>query len=108
MRNFRIVDGDNDFAANLIRHVIRGTESGHLADAIHRKPGLFGTGLVVEAAVEDAAVVAGLMLSDVGLLFEDDDFSEQPAFTGFKCRSKADDASPDDAQSPVSIRSHDF
>ena len=92
--NFARFRGDDDFAAAFMADVVL------LAEAIHFLPadgailGLEGTGLVVEPAVNDAAVVAGLMGGQLGLGFEQDQRQVAVGQEGVG-RGQADDAAAD-------------
>ncbi len=66
--------GDHQFAADLVRDAVFAAELDHLPDALDGQARFDGTRLVVEAGVEHAAVVAGLVPSDGRLFFEDGDF----------------------------------
>src|SRR5438270_478612 len=59
-------------------------------------PRFVGAGLVVDAGVDDAAVVAGLVVRDVGLFFEQDEpRAWRPVEDGAR-RRQPDDAAADD------------
>ena len=62
--DFGLVGGDHQLAADLVRDAVFAAERDHLPDAVDRQPRLDRPGLVVEAAVQHAAVVAGLMPAD--------------------------------------------
>jgi len=60
--------GDDDFAALLVGDLVLAAESEHLLQTANGELGFVRTGFVIEAGVEDAAVVAGLVLAE-GLFF---------------------------------------
>jgi hypothetical protein len=88
------VSGDDEFAAYLMGDGVLAAEIDHLADAGDGESGLEGARLIVEAAVEDAAVVAGLMAADGGLLFEQGNARIGTALEQAPGSGKADDTSP--------------
>jgi hypothetical protein len=68
------------------------TEFDHLADAAHRKPRFYRARLVINARVEHAAVIAGLMTTDTIFFFKNRDFRIRKAFPEPVGRGKPDDA----------------
>ena len=68
-RHFVLTGGDHHFAAHVVPDPVRLAEFDHLADAAHGQPSAARSGLVVQAAVQHAAVVAALMKRDLRALF---------------------------------------
>ena len=60
----------HQFSANLVRDAVLLAERDHLPDSGDRKPGLHRSWLVVEAAMQHAAVVAALVLPYAGFLLQ--------------------------------------
>jgi hypothetical protein len=65
--NFAGIDGDHELSADLMGYPPLSRISCHLPDAADGKPGLAGTRDVVQAGVQNATVVTGLMLADIVL-----------------------------------------
>ena len=95
-RDLRLVGGDDHLAAHLVVDAALVAVLAELEVAGVAEPSLLGAGSVVDSRVDDAAVVAGLVLGDLGLFFQHD----EPAvgvFAGERHRcGEADDASADD------------
>jgi hypothetical protein len=64
----------HELAANFVRDRMLAAEFDHLADDADGQPGFEGPRLIVEARVEDAAIVAGLVAADGALFFYNSDF----------------------------------
>src|SRR5258708_20124271 len=62
--------GHHQLSADLMRDFVAAAELHHLSDTAYRQTGLSGTGFVVQARMQHAAVVAGLVPSHGGLLFK--------------------------------------
>ena len=71
--NLGFVDGDDDLAAFFVGDAAFVAVMGEEPGAFHAVAGLEGAGSVVDAGVDDTAVVAGLVSGEVGLLFDDQD-----------------------------------
>jgi hypothetical protein len=71
--NFGVVGGNDDLPANFMGDSVFAAEIRHQADSAHGKPGFQRAGLVVEAAVEHAAVVRALVASGSVFFFKDAD-----------------------------------
>jgi len=67
---FGFFGGDDDLAADLVRNRVLTAESDHGLCARYGEASLHGAGLVIEAGVDDAAVMAGLMCGHRGFLIE--------------------------------------
>ena len=96
---FGFVGGDDEFAADFVGDGVGLAEGDHFADAGDGEPGLEGAGLVVEAGVEDAAVVAGLVLAGAALFFEEGDGGAGTGEEEFVGGGETDDAAADDGVS---------
>jgi hypothetical protein len=81
--------------AHLVRYVVFLAESNHLPDASNRQPGLHRPRLVVEAAVQHAAVVAALMLSNAGFFLEHRDGRAWKLLSQSKCGGQPDNSPAD-------------
>jgi hypothetical protein len=69
--DFGFCGGDDDLSTNLMSDGVLAAEIGHEPDSAHGKAGFQRTGLVVEAAVEDTAVVRALVAAGAILFFKD-------------------------------------
>jgi hypothetical protein len=98
------VDGDDHFSARLERDRLPRAQLLHPALAAEAVRGLQRAGLVVDARVEDARVVAGLVLADAGFLLEDDDLAAGEARLEAVRRREPDDSAADDDQRHRSTR----
>ncbi len=95
-RHFAFIGRHHQLAADLVRHTMLLAECHHLADSGYRQPRFSRAGLVIETAVQDAAVVAGLVPPDSGLLFEQSDARAGKALSETVRGRQADDAAADD------------
>jgi hypothetical protein len=68
--DFGFGGGDDDFSANLMGDGVLAAEVGHEPDSAHGEAGFQRAGFVVEAAVEDAAVVRALVAAGAILFFK--------------------------------------
>ena len=79
--DFGFVGGDDDLPADFMGDSMLAAEFGHEPNPVHGESGLQRTGLVIEAAVEDAAVVRALVAAGSVFFFKDADrrawFAEQ-------------------------------
>ncbi len=94
--DFGFCGGDNDLAADLMGDGVLATEFGHEPDSADGEAGFQRTGLVVEAAVEDAAVVRALVAAGAILFFKDANGCTGLADEQFTGCGQADDTAPDD------------
>ena len=85
--------GHYQLAADLMRNAMLPAESLHLPDALDRQPGLQRSRLVVQAGVQDTAVVAALVLANLGLLLQHDHLGLRLGHRQPVRHSKADDSS---------------
>jgi hypothetical protein len=67
---FEVIGGDDDFAALVVRDVMLAAEGQHLAEAGEGETRFERAGSVMQAGVEDAAIVRRLVLADVSLFFD--------------------------------------
>ena len=88
-RQFVSVGSDDDFAAHFVGNSVLAAELDHGRRSGHAKPGLHGSRLVVDAGVNDAAVVAALVAGDAVFFFE-----EQQAQAGKAARNFERDPEP--------------
>ena len=91
----RLPRRDDDLAAALVGDVVLLAELQHLLGPADRQPGLGGAGAVVEPAVDDAAVVAGLMLADIRFFLQHDDGNAGEALHKRQCGGESNDAAAD-------------
>ena len=92
----RLVGRHDDLAAALVGDVVLPAELQHLLGPAHGEPRLGGAGPIVEAAVDHAAVVPRLVLTDVGLLLDHDDGQPGEALDQGERGGQANDAAADD------------
>ena len=88
--------GHDELAADLVGDAVLAAEVDHLADAGDGEAGLEGAGLVVEAGMEDAAVVGALVAAGAGFLFEEGDLGGGVGLEEAVGGGQADDSSADD------------
>src|ERR1019366_10094293 len=69
-RHFAVIGRHHQLSADIVRDSVFPAELRHLADARNREPRSQRSRFVVEAAVQHAAVVSGLVLADRTFLFE--------------------------------------
>ncbi len=102
-RQLRLVGRHDQLAAEAIRDCLLFAVSDQLGRAGDAKPGLERAGLVVDAGVDDAAVVPGLMLPDLCLLLEHDQSRAGPPAQNLARSGQPDDPRPDhhDVAAPV-------
>ena len=90
------IHGDDELAADFVGDAVVAAEGGHFLDAGDGEAGLQGAGLVIEAGVEDAAVVAGLVKANAGFFFENDNLTAGKTGGELEGGGQADDAAADD------------
>ena len=95
-RQFKGVGGDDNFATNLVRDGFGTAEVEELLITGSAVGGFETSGFVVEAGVDDAAVVSGLMAGRGGFLFDEDEPGSGSGLEQFECGGEADDATADD------------
>ncbi len=95
-RNLRVIGGDDEFAADLVRDAVRAAECRHLADAGYCQASLGGARRVVQARVQHAAIVTALLLGEIGVFFEDDRLGVRPELVDLIRGRESDDAAADD------------
>src|SRR2546425_4897640 len=93
-----LAGGDDALAAAVDADAVGSAELHHQPRALDAEPRLGGAGLVVDAGVDDAAVVAGLVRGQRRLLLED----HEPCTGGARAErargGERDDAAADDGQ----------
>jgi hypothetical protein len=94
--DFGFGGGDNDLAADLMGDGVLATEFGHEPDSADGEAGFQRSGLVIESAVEDTAVVRALVAARAILFFKDKNggarfFQKQLAGDGETHDASADD-----------------
>src|SRR5579885_707476 len=95
-RDLPLVRRHHQLAANFVRDAALLTERHHLPDARHRQPRPHGPWLVVQAAMQYAAVVPGLMPAHRSLFFEDSHPATRQLFSQAVGRGQPHDSSADD------------
>ena len=95
-RDFSGVGCDYKFAADFVRHFVRPAKLGHLANAFYGQLRFCGAGFVIQTTMQDAAVVAGLMLAEGGFFFQQGDGRGGECLKMFVGGGKADEAAADD------------
>lgn len=96
--DFVLCSSDDDFAADFVGDLVLLAEGGHLADAFNGEAGFEGAGFVVEACVEDAAIVGALVGTRLGLFLEDCDLGGGEAAEERVGGGDANDARADDGE----------
>jgi len=94
--DFGFVCGDDDFSADFVGDPVFAAEIRHQTDSAHGKAGLQRAGLVIEAAVEDTAVVRALVAAGAVFFFKDADRRSGFAEKQLAGDGEAYDAAPDD------------
>ena len=95
-----VVEGDDELAAALVRHVVLVAVGVEGVAALGAELGLQRARLVVDAGVDDAGVVARLVGGDLVFSFEDEDARVGRAVQQFAGRGEAEDAPADDDYIP--------
>jgi hypothetical protein len=95
-RHLLLRGGDDDLAAAVVLDRVRLAEVHHQAHALHAQAGLEGAGLVVDAGVDDAAVVAGLVPAELGFLLAQHEFQRRKLLEQRPRRGQPDDPAADD------------
>ena len=88
--------GDHDLAGHLVRDPVLAAELDHLPGALDRVPRFAAAGHVVEATVDHAAVVAGLVRGEPLLLLQHQHAQVRPGAAELVRRGHADDPAADD------------
>ena len=93
---FLFARGDHHLPAKLVREAMLPAEGHHRRGALDAGPGLERAGLVVNAGMDHAAVVAGLVRGDAVLFLQDQDSLAGESPRGFQGARQADDSATDD------------
>src|SRR5689334_25011352 len=72
-RNLRVVSGDNHLAADFVSNSLLTRVRCHQPNAGYRQPRLFGAGRVIEASVQNPAIVTRLVLANSSFFLQYDD-----------------------------------
>src|SRR5262249_33312673 len=99
-RQFACIRRDHELAADLMRNRILAAKLDHLTNARHREARLRRSRLIVQPAVQHAAVVAGLVPSDAIFLFEYTNARVRKSLRQTVCGGKPYDAAADDRKRP--------
>ncbi len=99
--------GDHDFAAQLVGQVVFLAEFDHETRALDGHLGLEAAWLVVQAGVDDAAVVAGLVGGDLGLFLQNDELEVRAALHQLHGRGQANDSGADDGYVEFGVSHND-
>ncbi len=105
-RQLRSLRRDDQLARDLVRDAVLDAELDHLRRALHREPGLQRPRPVIDAAVDHAAVTAGLMAGRAGLLLQHDDAGPGRGTSDRIRRRQADDPAPDHQHIALVRRHH--
>ena len=97
--HFGVIHSDHEFSADLVGDGMFTAEFHHLANARDGQPRLDRTGLVIQAAMQDAAVMAGLVAAHTGLLFQYGNTRARKALEKAVCGGQTHDAAADDDDS---------
>jgi hypothetical protein len=90
------IGGDDDLPADLMADAMLTAELDHLPQAADAHSGFLGARLVIEPAVEDAAVVGRLLRGDLGILLEERHLVAAPRLEEPPRRGQADEPAADD------------
>ena len=94
------VGGNNDLSADLVTDAMLLAELDHLPQPADAQRCLLGAGLVVKAAVEDAAVVGRLLRGDLGVFFQQRHLVAAPRLEEPPGGGQADEPAADDDDRP--------
>ncbi len=97
-RNFFLIGSDDQLAAFLEGNAVVAAEALHRSSAGDAVARLQRAGAVIEAGVNDAAVVAGLVGGDAVFFFDDGDVHVREAASDFERGSQSYDACANDEQ----------
>src|SRR5436309_2343845 len=100
---FRGFGGHYHLATDLVRDAVLTAELRHLANSFHCQPRLKRAGLVIQTAVEDAAVVRALVQPDRRFLFQNGDGPPGMPANEFKRGCKTNQPAANDQQLPALI-----
>src|SRR5258706_11872303 len=95
-RNFLCARGYDDFAADLVRQAMRAAEFDHGARALDAELRFQRSGLVINAGVNDAAVVAALMPAHAVFFLEQQQAKAGESLRDLKGDGETDNTSADD------------
>ena len=107
-RQFVLVGGHDEFAAYIVLNAMLLGEGDEFAASGNTILGLEAAGLVVDAAVDDPAVVAGLVIGERFLLFEQQDAQVGEPRLHLIQGGRTYDASTHDHHIPVRLFAHRF
>src|SRR5690606_35383395 len=94
--HLQVVGRDQELAAGLEGNVVLATELLRRLGPFPAQPGLQRSRLIVDAGMDDAAVVPGLVTPEAVLLLKEDDLGASVAGSQRQRRCQADDTAPDD------------
>src|SRR5581483_95628 len=97
-RQLRLVGGHDHLAAALPRDAVGVAELLHLARALHARARLERAGLVVDAGVDDAAVVPGLVGRETLFLLQHEQAKARVGLAEGQSGGEADDAAAHDGE----------
>jgi hypothetical protein len=97
-RNLRLVGGDDDLAAAIVRNAVLVAVGVERAASIHAELRLQGSGGVVDAGMDDAAVVTRLVGGDASFLLEDCDADPGIAAERLARHGQSEDPGSDDGE----------
>src|ERR1700688_2508161 len=88
--------GHDDLAADVVWNAVLAAEVNHGRGSGDAEAGLQGSGLVIDAGVNDAAVVSALVASDTVFFLEEQEPQVGKTARDFERDAKADGATADD------------
>ena len=97
---FQLVGGNDHFAADLMFDGVLAAELRHLTDSLHGHARLQGARFVIEAGVQDAAVVRALVAAEAGLFFQQRDRGRRQGLPELIGRAEPDQSTADDGYAP--------
>ena len=101
---FALMGGDNHLAADLMRNAVLAAEGDHGGGAGDAQLRLQRAGAVIEAGVDNAAVVAALVGGEAGFLFQDGEAQGGEAARDFQGGSESDDSTADNDEVETVLR----
>ena len=102
-RQFVLLGRDDHLADHVVGDAVLLAEVDQLLLAGHAEARFQRAGRVVDAGVQDAAVMAGLMLADLALFLQQHQPQARPAVQQFQRRRQPDDPAADDRDVPRSL-----
>src|SRR5215475_13804105 len=94
-RNLGFVRSDHQLPTDLVRDIMVATKGGHLLNPGNSQPRFDRPGLVIKPAMQHTAVMGGLVLTRLGLLFQNGNPGPGKFGRGFESRLQPDNPTTD-------------